>query len=308
VLTFQGGLPQDVIHPAVVHREWQDFIALRQKEWQEFIALRQKEWQEFPPRLQQGSPTVLNHFQLESTVDGPHFRSQIADQQIHHKKNSANGSNTQSVNHLSSPSHRQATNQPSSHGHSGCTQNSASMPVNPDHCRTNSQPNLTSVLSQPSGVLPEDPNETASSNLMQLTPQLLQSSVSQSSPSHGQTSSETPSSPFSIMSSEKKRQTSSRPGPGAAPATMRADVLQTSNPAPPGPTSNTTSTPQFHPDNQGPLPLQASNLNGGLVPNPSTVLYSNPLNVRSAYCLWLVSPTAYLQVIGLEKTKKRMEE
>ncbi|KAL9715558.1 hypothetical protein Ac2012v2_002218 [Leucoagaricus gongylophorus] len=182
------------------------------------------------------------------------------------------------------------------------------MPVNPDHCRTNSQPNLTSVLSQPSGVLPEDPNETASSNLMQLTPQLLQSSVSQSSPSHGQTSSETPSSPFSIMSSEKKRQTSSRPGPGAAPATMHADVLQTSNPAPPGPTSNTTSTPQFHPDNQGPLPLQASNLNGGLVPNPSTVLYSNPLNVRSAYCLWLVSPTAYLQVIGLEKTKKRMEE
>lgn len=170
--------------------------------------MQQKKWQEFPPRLQQGSPTVLNHFQLESTVDGPHFRSQIADQQIHYKKNSANGSNTQSVNHLSSPSHCQATNQPSSHGHSGCTQNSASMPVNPDHCRTNSQLNLTSVLSQPLGVLPEDPNETALSNLMQLTPQLLQSSVLQSSPLHDQTSSETSSSPFSIMSSEKKQQTS----------------------------------------------------------------------------------------------------
>ena len=84
---------------------------------------------------------------------------------------------------------------------------------------------------------------------MQLTPQLLQSSVLQSSPLHDQTSSETPSSPFSIMSSKKKQQTSSWPGPGAAPAIMHADVLQTSNPAPLGPTSNTTSTPQFYSDN-----------------------------------------------------------
>ena len=90
---------------------------------------------------------------------------------------------------------------------------------------------------------------------MQLTPQLLQSSVLQSSLLHDQTSSETSSSPFSIMSSEKKQQTSSWPGPGAAPATMHADILQTSNPALPGLTSNTTSTLQFYPDNQGPLSL-----------------------------------------------------
>lgn len=355
--TFEGGVQHGTNYTAMDQHEWQNFLAWRQ----------------------QGSPTAPNHFRSQSAVGGPYLRPQIADQQIRHKGNSGNGPpqsylNTQPMNPLSSHSHHQATNLPSSHDHSGNTQTTTSVPI---HYRSNSQPNLTSTefLSQQSDVLADDPNNktfpgqgaianlgvrlaadqsvsfahSAPASSLQLpaqigttpqvqsssssqhgtsqhgahsvpsqtvpspfavnvakepqqpqptssTPQIivhqpnsnvvqpqpasqsLQTSGLQSSPLHGRPSSATSCSSYTSDSTDfdEGQRTSSRLGPGAVPATSHADVLPTSNTAPPGPTSNTAGTPQFRPDNQGPLSPQASNLTDGPAPNPSSVPSSHP--------------------------------